>query len=112
MNNNDGYKYLAGKCYTICKAISDVHPEFLLTRGHYFCPFWNENRQHWWLEINNIIFDPTKEQFPSKGAGIYKKFDGICECSECKVKMKEENTLKDGRYIFCSSECYKKFVGL
>lgn len=74
-----GYRLLAGKCESVCRAIAAAHPEFRLVRGHYFCPVWNRDRAHWWLEAEDgTVYDPTRDQFPSKGAGTYKEFDGVC----------------------------------
>jgi hypothetical protein len=71
-------------------------------------------QQHWWCvdEDGNII-DPTVNQFPTKGAGAeYEEFNGNVKCSECGKDGHEDEFEKDGRYVFCSSQCYGKFVGL
>lgn len=62
--------------------------------------------------VDGTIFDPTREQFPSKGFGIYTPFDGTVECSECGKTLKEEEAQFESRYCFCSTRCHMRFVGL
>jgi len=84
-----------------------------LVRGHYYCPIWNSDEQHWWTtRKDGTIYDPTKDQFPSRGNGIYTPFSGIVNCAECGKPMKEEDALFDSRYAFCSGQCRLSFVGL
>lgn len=112
MDKDDGYRLLAGKCLTICNAIAQACPEFTLVRGHYFCPIWNKDRAHWWLQSSDgVIFDPTREQFPSCGQGTYTPFDGFIECSECGKKVLEKDADIEGKYAFCSYTCNGRFVG-
>lgn len=109
---SDYLKY-RGKCKEFCDKLIAKHPHLTLVRGYYFCPIWNVEEQHWWCEdINGTIIDPTKLQFGSKGLGIYRKFDGTVECSNCGKIVAEEDAQHSGRYSFCSSRCYGHFVGV
>jgi hypothetical protein len=113
MKHSDGYRLLAGKCYEICKAIASKYPEFILVRGHYYCPIWNQDRPHWWLKSeDDVIYDPTVEQFPSKGMGQYKEFSGMCPCSNCGDEIEEDNAVIEGNYTFCCYNCHGKFIGV
>lgn len=112
MNSDQGYRLLAGKCQTICEAIAVAHPEFRLVRGHYFCPMWNRDRGHWWLECDGVVYDPTRDQFPSKGSGVYTEFRGMVSCAECGKQVKEDDAEIEGNYAFCSSLCHGRFVGV
>ena len=98
-------------CEEACKNDSSL----TLVRGHYYCPIWNVEEQHWWTtRPDGTIFDPTAKQFGSKGMGIYTPFDGTIQCSECGTEFKEdaENASFDSRYAFCSNKCHGRFVGL
>lgn len=115
MNADQGYAILAGKCRTICEAIANAHPEFALVRGHYFCPRWGVLRAHWWLKTSDgVIYDPTREQFPSMGEGEYTEFNGMCECAQCLKQVPEAEAViaENGNYAFCSDKCYAKYVGV
>ena len=107
------YSKFRGKCKEFCENLIKENPSYTLTRGYYYCPIWNTKEQHWWCkdEKGNII-DPTKDQFPSKGIGEYEEFDGIVECSECGKEMKEEEASYYSNYVFCSTSCTMRFVGL
>lgn len=95
------------------EALAAKTPGLRVVRGHYFCPLWNTNEQHWWcIDEQGVIHDPTRLQFPSAGAGIYEEFNGIVECAQCGKEMKEEDAILDGRYALCSYECYGRFVGV
>ena len=90
----------------------EQNPELTLVRGFYHCPFWGK-QQHWWTQYpDGTIYDPTKNQFPSKGCGEYELFDGMCECEECGKKVKESEAIFEGRFALCSTECLFKLVGL
>lgn len=109
---SDYIKY-RGKCKQLCDAACVADPSLTLVRGHYFCPIWNTNEPHWWtVRPNGEIYDPTKNQFPSKGLGEYVPFDGVVKCAECGKKMKEAEARFDSNYAFCSSLCNMRFVGL
>lgn len=79
-----------GNCEKVCRKITELEPDLRLVRGHYYCSVWGE-RQHWWLEDEGgNVFDPTCEQFPTKGNGVYVEWDnsqpeptGLCpQCGE------------------------------
>jgi len=84
-----------------------------LVRGRYFCPIWNKDEHHWWcVDLAGVIHDPTKDQFPSKGLGIYTEFDGFIECAECGKQVHEDEAKFESNYAFCSTKCIMSFVGL
>ena len=58
------------------------------------------------------MFDLTREQFPSKGLGVYEPFSGVIPCAECGTEVKEEDADIDGNYAFCSYRCHGRFVGV
>jgi hypothetical protein len=101
-----------GKCKQFSEAAVSADPSLTLVRGHYMCPFWGE-QPHWWCKKpDGTIFDPTKDQFPSKGAGEYIEFSGLVKCSNCGKEMKEEEAEYESNYCFCSYECHGRFVGV
>lgn len=82
----------------------------ILVRGHYFDTAWGE-QPHWWCkDKNGNIVDPTKDQFPSRGTGIYTEFDGMVSCETCGVEIEEQQALYYGNYAFCSGLCIYKCV--
>jgi hypothetical protein len=110
---DEGYKLFRGRCKELSEAACAADPTLTLVRGHYFCPLWNTDEQHWWcVKPDGTIVDPTREQFPSKGGGIYTPFNGMCECAECGTEVPEEKAVIEGRYAFCSSKCFGRFVGV
>lgn len=107
------YQKFRGKCKEMSEAAVLADPTLTLVRGHYFCPCWCTEEPHWWTtRPDGTIYDPTKDQFPSKGNGIYTKFNGICECANCGKEVPEAEASIDGRYAFCSTLCNMSFVGL
>ena len=107
------YEKYRGKCKEMSEALCKENPDLTLVRGHYYCPIWNSNEPHWWcIDKEGKIIDPTKLQFPSGGSGIYTPFNGYCECAECGKKILESEATTDGRFAFCSSGCYGRFVGI
>lgn len=109
----DGYKAFRGRCKELSEAACANDPTLTLVRGHYFCPLWGSEEPHWWcVAPGGRIHDPSKEQFPSKGMGIYTPFNGTVECSECGKEMAEKDARFDGNYAFCSTACHMRFVGL
>ncbi len=113
MDAHEGYRLYRGKCKQMSEALVAEDPTLTLVRGHYFCPIWNSDEPHWWCEQQDgSIVDPTREQFPSKGSGIYTPFNGMCECSNCGKEVAEEDATFDSNYVFCSSKCYGRFIGL
>lgn len=113
ISENENYQKYRGKCKEFSEAACKNDPTLTLVRGHYFCPLWGTNEPHWWTQKpDGTIYDPTKDQFPSKGMGIYTPFDGMMECSECGKRIKEEDADIEGNYAFCSYQCHMRFVGL
>ena len=110
----DDYKRYRGKCKILAEGECKNNPNLKLVKGWYYCPIWNTNEQHYWCEDEKgQIVDPTKLQFPSKGMGEYKKYEGVFPCSCCKTDIKENDakeSLVHGKYIFCTTQCYVKFV--
>jgi len=109
----EDYKKYRGKCkeYVHMALLSDS--TLTAVRGHYECPLWGL-QAHWWcVRQDGTIYDPTKDQFPSKGLGEYIPFDGWCECSECHKKVLEKDVHSfESNYCFCSMKCHMAFVGL
>jgi len=109
---NDDYTKYRGKCKEMSEALVAADQSLTLVRGHYYCPAWGE-QPHWWTKKpDGTIVDPTKNQFPSKGAGTYIEFNGIIPCSNCGKGISEDEADIDGRYAFCSYECHGRFVGV
>lgn len=105
---------LRGKCKEMSEAAVAADPTLRLVRGHYYCPHWGK-QAHWWAEKSDgTIVDPTAEQFPSQGHGIYVEFDGWANCDECGERIHEDDGIigGNGNYIFCSGTCYGRFVGV
>lgn len=113
MENISDYMKFRGKCKELSEAACKQDPSLTLTRGYYFCPLWNRDEQHWWcVRPDGTIFDPSKDQFPSRGGGIYTEFDGNVECAECGKIVAEKDAKFESRYAFCSTKCIMTFVGL
>ncbi len=111
MTETDYQKY-RGKCKEMSEQAVAADPSLILVRGYYYCPYYGE-QQHWWTKHQDgTIFDPTKDQFPSKGLGQYVEFAGKLSCSECGKEITEEEADIEGRYAFCSYECHGRFVGV
>lgn len=110
---NEGYRKFRGKCKELSEAACAADPKLRLVRGHYFCPVWGTNEQHWWtVRPDGTIHDPTKDQFPSRGLGDYEEFDGMVTCAECGKQVPEGEAEFASRYAFCSGRCYGRFVGV
>lgn len=96
---------LRGKCKSMCQDAVLDDPSLKLVRGYYHCPSWGK-QAHWWtVREDGTIFDPTKNQFPSQGAGEYVEFDGYFECEECGKRIHEDDCIIYGNYQFCSDQC-------
>lgn len=109
----EDYKTYRGRCRELAEAAAADDPSLTIVRGHYFCPIWNTNEQHWWcVNHEGKIVDPSRLQFPSGGAGVYEPFDGMVDCANCGKTLKEEEADIDGRYAFCSHLCHGRFVGI
>lgn len=109
----EGYKIYRGRCKEFSEAACAADPTLTLVRGHYYCPMWNSEEAHWWtVRQDGSIHDPTKDQFPSKGLGVYTPFSGTVLCDNCGKEVKEEDAVIGGNYAFCSDRCYGHFVGV
>jgi len=113
MTEESDYKKYRGKCQEFCELAVKNDPSLTIVRGHYYCPIWNSSEPHWWtVRLDGTIYDPTANQFPSRGNGIYTPFSGLIPCSECGKEIKEEDADIDGNYAFCSYRCHSNFVGI
>lgn len=113
MKQSDYEKY-RGKCKEFVDDTIKNDPTLTAVKGWYFDPIWGQ-QAHWWCKRQDgTIFDPTKDQFPSKGNGYYEEFDGWLECSNCGKSIHEDEVMivGNGHYFICSEKCYKQFVGL
>lgn len=109
LDTDDGYLKFRGKCKEMCEALVSSSPDLRMVRGHYYEPHWDRYEQHWWcITPDGKIIDPTKDQFPSKGSGIYTEFDGFVDCTVCGKKISEDQIdgHSIGRHIYCSYECF------
>jgi len=97
-----------GKCEETTLWMNKEFPELTRVRGHYYCPIWGE-RTHWWLvDPDGEIVDPTVDQFPSKGFGVYEEWtegdeEPTGKCPNC------------GEYCYngsstCSDKCYTEYA--
>ncbi len=106
-------KYLAnsfgmGTCKETTERMQLAFPELERVRGHYYCPIWGE-REHWWLvDSESQIIDPTKDQFPSKGQGVYTAWIEGTEEPTGKCLNCGEYTYGDASSI-CSERCDVEF---
>lgn len=106
------YTKYRGKCKEMSEALVAADPSLTLVRGHYYDADWGP-QQHWWcVAPDGTIIDPTKDQFPSKGAGFYEPFNGWCTCEECGTEIREEDAMMAGNYPCCSYDCVCRLVGL
>jgi hypothetical protein len=114
MADQTDYEKYRGRCREMSEALVASDPTLTLVRGHYYDHEWGE-QPHWWCRRpDGTIVDPTKDQFPSKGRGVYVEFDGIIECSECGKEMREgvDDIDYESNYAFCSTRCHAHFVGI
>jgi len=110
---DEGYRLFRGRCKELCDAACAADPTLVLVRGHYFCPIWNTEEAHWWtVRSDGTINDPSLEQFPSRGMGIYTPFNGMVTCAECGKEMNEKDADIEGNYAFCGYLCHGRFVGV
>ena len=106
------YSLYRGKCKEMSEELIKQDNTLTLVRGFYYDPVWGQEA-HWWTKKpDGTIVDPTKDQFPSKGSGVYEEFDGIVHCSNCGKEMLEEDAQFDSNYVFCSYICHGQFVGV
>lgn len=106
------YLRYRGKCKEYCERAVRLFPILKIVRGHYWDWQWGD-QPHWWcVRPDGSIFDPTSKQFPSRGTGKYKEFNGIVSCSECGKNGKEDEFEYESNYAFCSTKCHCRFVGI
>lgn len=104
------YMTYRGKCKEMSEALCAKDSSLRLVRGHYYDAVWGE-QPHWWCEDKNgNIIDPTKLQFPTKGAGAYVEFNGVLFCDNCEKETTEDVAVIYGRYAYCSQECCMRAV--
>lgn len=103
-----------GKCKETVDEMGQTFPELAITKGFYWCPIWGR-RQHWWLmDPSGGIVDPTAEQFPSSGFGIYEAIaDSELEnkvpigvCAECGGDVYKNSAST----YFCCPQCEHLFI--
>lgn len=51
--------------------LAKTFPELRIVRGIYIDPSWGERDHFWCIDENDSVIDPTQDQFPSHGKGIY-----------------------------------------
>jgi hypothetical protein len=108
----DNYQKYRGKCKEMSEALVATDPTLRLVRGYYYCSSWGI-QEHWWTQREDgTVVDPTKDQFPSKGMGIYEEFDGLLYCEVCNKEMREEEADFAGCYPICSYSCGRELVGI
>lgn len=115
----NNYLLYRGKCKEYCQELAITNPSLEIVRGFYHEPIWNTKEQHWWCKTpEGKIVDPTVKQFPSWQMAeqspemFYEEFDGICECDNCGKRIPEAEARFDSNYVFCSTRCNMRFVGL
>ncbi|MFN8758830.1 MAG: hypothetical protein ACK5XA_08480 [Tagaea sp.] len=107
------YLTFRGQCKPLAEAAVAADPTLTLVRGHYYCPLWNREEQHWWtVRRDGSIYDPSRRQFPSAGMGDYTPFNGIVACSNCGTEKPEAAMNFESRYAFCCYACHGQFVGV
>lgn len=112
MSDETDYTRYRGKCKELSEVAVAADSSLTLVRGWYYDPFWGE-QMHWWTKRpDGTIFDPTKDQFPSKGLGEYREFDGYYECEQCGKKVAEEKMIPCGSHPCCSQRCAFALVGM
>jgi hypothetical protein len=111
VSESDYIKY-RGKCKEMCQELIAKDPTLTLVRGHYYDAHWGV-QPHWWcIKPDGTIVDPTKDQFLTKGTGLYEPFSGNILCEECGKIVPEEKAIIAGNYAVCSNRCALNLVGL
>lgn len=106
------YAKYRGKCKEMAEALHIADPSLRLVRGWYYDHAWGK-QAHWWcVDTSGRIQDPTKDQFPSAGRGMYEEFDGWFECAQCGKPVHEEQMVQCGNYPCCSDVCAMRLVGV
>ncbi len=115
MTSDEGYARFRGKCQEMANAAAAADPTLTVVRGWYACPIWGREEPHWWTtRPDGSIYDPTAEQFPSNGMGLYTAFNGMLACEECGKEIPEAEAIVcgNGHYAVCSNRCYAYLVGV
>lgn len=111
-SDDDNYKKYRGKCKEMSEKLCAADPSLRLVRGWYYDPHWGQ-QGHWWcVRTDGTIVDPTKDQFPSRGSGLYEEFDGWYECEQCGKMVHESAMVTCGNYPCCSDMCAMRLVGV
>lgn len=105
---------MRGRCKEMSEEAIKNDSSLTLVCGFYYEPYWSREEEHWWCERSDgSIFDPTASQFPSGGVTeYYRKFEGRFECEQCGKDCHMDEMIHEGRYHFCSGECYCRCVGI
>jgi hypothetical protein len=94
-----------GQCKEVTARMAAAFPELRRVRGHYVCPS-DGRQQHWWMvSPDGTVLDPTKEQFSSRGQGLYEPHEGpepTGTCLNC-------GALVYGETSFCNANCMNEF---
>lgn len=107
----DNWTDALGTCAEQTTKMAERFPELKRIRGHYMCPIWGE-REHWWLVTpSGAVIDPTREQFPSGGRGVYVPWDEHAEepigkCANCGGYSYES---KGGNNTVCGDACARSY---
>lgn len=66
-----------GSCGYFTRIFSERFPELKRVAGFYYAPGGvHSHGEHWWLtDAAGNIVDPTADQFPSQGTGVYVRYD-------------------------------------
>lgn len=95
-----------GRCKEFAEDMRSEFPELRLVRGHYHDEHWGK-QEHWWLDLENRVIDPTAVQFPSAGDGVYEELpEGVEEstgrCPNCGEQVY-------GGITFCDMDCETEY---
>lgn len=75
------YMKFRGQCKKLSEAAVAADPTLTLVRGHYFCPIWNTEEQHWWtVRPDGTSRWATNEvQSNNRGCVVRLTFDGVTD---------------------------------
>ena len=68
-HDNEQHNY--GNCRKVCHQMVKDFPELTRVYGRYMCYEWGERHHFWCIAPDGTIVDPTSQQFPSAGMGLY-----------------------------------------
>jgi hypothetical protein len=64
------------RCAEFTRQMAERFPELRRVAGFYLTPTGASHGEHWWLETADAtVVDPTADQWPSMGTGIYERYD-------------------------------------